>query len=181
VISNRLCALAAAICLSVSAGARPQGNSIRGKVRDSMGRNVGQIIVQLETGNGVPVNIIATNNEGDFFFGGLSETSYILVISAPDFEPVSEHVDFVRTVGAKRPWRTADGRDHTRHKRGGHAGSIEPNGRWPECPEGGARGARPGDQADEKRIIKRKRSPPWTRRSRLTRITLTHTSCGAAG
>lgn len=102
-ISHRLCALAAAICLSVSAGARPQGNSIRGKVRDSLGRNVGQIIVQLETGNGVPVNIIATNNEGDFFFGGLSETSYILVISAPDFEPVSEHVDFVRTVGANDP------------------------------------------------------------------------------
>ena len=75
--------------------AQSQGNMIRGKVRDSSGRNMSQVIVQLETGNGQPINQTVTNNEGDFIFAGLSETSYIVVISAPDFDSVTEHVDFV--------------------------------------------------------------------------------------
>jgi len=104
VTSHRLFALLLALCLSAgAASARPQGNSIRGKVRDSLGKNVGQIIIQLETGNGVPVNVVVANNEGDFYFGGLSETSYILVISSPEYEPISEHVDFVRNVGPDDP------------------------------------------------------------------------------
>lgn len=85
-------------CIASIALARPQGNVIRGKVRDSSGRNMSQVIIQLETGNGQQINQTVTNNEGDFIFAGLSETSYIIVISAPDFNAVNEHVDFVRTV-----------------------------------------------------------------------------------
>lgn len=85
-------------CIASIAITRPQGNVIRGKVRDSSGRNMSQVIVQLETGNGQQIDQTVTNNEGDFIFAGLPETSYIIVISAPDFNPVSEHVEFVRTV-----------------------------------------------------------------------------------
>ncbi|HXG91199.1 MAG TPA: tetratricopeptide repeat protein [Blastocatellia bacterium] len=92
--SFSLCSLAAA---------RAQGNSIRGKVRNSQGRNLGQVIVQLETGNGLPVNTTTTNNEGDFFFNGLSGTSYIVIISAPDYNPVQEHVEFVRLTSSDDP------------------------------------------------------------------------------
>lgn len=96
--------IVAALVLTMSflfiAGASPQGNVIRGKIRNSSGRNMSQVIVQLETGNGQQIGQTVTNNEGDFIFSGLSETSYIVVISAPDFKPISEHVDFVRTVTA---------------------------------------------------------------------------------
>jgi len=57
------------------------------------------MIIELETGNGQPANTTVTNNEGDFYFSGLTGTSYIIVIRHPEYEPVNEHVDFVRTVG----------------------------------------------------------------------------------
>jgi len=91
------------LCLCVPASAAQQGNSIRGKVRNSAGRNMGQIIVQLETGNGLPINTTTTNNEGDFYFGGLGGTSYIVVISLPDYNPVQEHVEFVMNTTADSP------------------------------------------------------------------------------
>ncbi len=62
-----------------------------------------QVIVSIETGNGSPFSQTATNNEGDFFFGGLTDTSYVLVISAPDYNPVSEHVEFVNRTGPNSP------------------------------------------------------------------------------
>ena len=88
--------------ISLNASAQ-QGNSIRGKVRNSSGVNMSQVIVSIETGNGSPFAQTATNNEGDFFFGGLTDTSYVLVISAPDYNPVSEHVDFVNRTGPDNP------------------------------------------------------------------------------
>ncbi len=88
--------------ISLNASAQ-QGNSIRGKVRNSSGVNMSQVIVSIETGNGSPFSQTATNNEGDFFFAGLTDTSYVLVISAPDYNPVSEHVDFVNRTGPDNP------------------------------------------------------------------------------
>ena len=44
-----------------------------------------------------------TNNEGDFRFGGLTDTSYTVVVSAVDYDPVSESVDFVRSIAANEP------------------------------------------------------------------------------
>src|SRR5258708_22157828 len=90
------------VLISLNARAQ-QGNSIRGKVRNSSGVNMSQVIVSIETGNGSPFSQTATNNEGDFFFGGLTDTSYVLVISSPDYNPVSEHVEFVNRTGPNSP------------------------------------------------------------------------------
>ena len=91
--------------ISFNASAQ-QGNSIRGKVRNSSGVNMPQVIVSIETGNGSPFGQTVTNNEGDFFFGGLTETSYVLNISAPDYNPIVEHVDFVNRTGPDSPGET---------------------------------------------------------------------------
>jgi Tfp pilus assembly protein PilF len=105
-MTNRILALvtlAGMLCLAISAIAGQQGNSIRGKVSNSAGKTMSQIMVEIETGNGQPVETTVTNNEGDFSFSGLTGTSYIVVIRLLDYEPVSEHVDFVRTAGADDP------------------------------------------------------------------------------
>jgi tetratricopeptide (TPR) repeat protein len=83
--------------------AAQQGNSIRGKVRDSSGNNVARVIVDLQTGNGGPVGQTTTNNEGDFFFGGLFESSYIVSVRAPDLNPASETVEFSGRAGRDSP------------------------------------------------------------------------------
>ena len=91
------------LCLSASATALQQGNSIQGKVSNAAGKHMAQVIVEIETGNGQPVETTVTNNEGDFSITGLTGTSYIVVIRQLDYEPLSEHVDFVRTVDADAP------------------------------------------------------------------------------
>jgi Tfp pilus assembly protein PilF len=83
--------------------AQAQGHTIRGKVRNSSGVNMPQTTVNLEGGNGGLINQTVTNNEGDFIFSGLEETSYLITISAPDYSPASERVDFVRRVSANDP------------------------------------------------------------------------------
>jgi Carboxypeptidase regulatory-like domain/Tetratricopeptide repeat len=80
-----------------------QGHTIRGKVRNSSGVNMSQTTVSLESGNGGLINQTVTNNEGDFAFSGLEETSYLITISAPDYNPASERVDFVRKVTTNEP------------------------------------------------------------------------------
>src|ERR1700682_317144 len=102
-ITHRLVMASALVVLSSLSAHAQQGNSIRGKVRNSSGVNMSQVIVSIETGNGSPFSQTATNNEGDFFFGGLTGTSYVVVISAPDYNPVSEHVDFVNRTGPDSP------------------------------------------------------------------------------
>lgn len=85
---------------------RAQGHTIRGKVRNSSGVNMSQITISLESGNGGLINQTVTNNEGDFFFGGLGDTSYVITISAPDYNPTSERVEFVRNIAASDPGET---------------------------------------------------------------------------
>ncbi|HEV2800189.1 MAG TPA: tetratricopeptide repeat protein [Pyrinomonadaceae bacterium] len=80
------------------AGTFAQGHSIRGKVRSASGASVPRITVNLESGNGALVDQTVANNEGDFFFGNLSEPSYVVAISAPDYTPASERVEFVRSL-----------------------------------------------------------------------------------
>jgi Tfp pilus assembly protein PilF len=65
--------------------------------------SLAQIGVDLQTGNGSLISQTVTNNEGDFFFTDLGGNSYTVIISAPDYNPVSERVDFVRTVSAGEP------------------------------------------------------------------------------
>jgi Tfp pilus assembly protein PilF len=83
--------------------AAAQGHSIRGKVRTSSGVNMSRVTVNLETGTGAMINQTVTNNEGDFNFSGLSDNSYMVTVSAPDYSPATERVEFVRSVGANDP------------------------------------------------------------------------------
>lgn len=99
-----LTTIAVALLTGIASIARAQqGHTIRGKVRSSSGVNIAQITVGLESGNGGLINQTVTNNEGDFFFGGLSDTSYIIIISAPDYNPASERVEFVRNINPNDP------------------------------------------------------------------------------
>lgn len=93
-------------CVLSNISASAQGHSIRGKVRDAAGRNMGRIVVDLQTGNGSTINQTVTNNEGDFAFSGLGDTSYIIVISAPDHNLVNERVQFYRQTSADMPGET---------------------------------------------------------------------------
>jgi Tfp pilus assembly protein PilF len=105
-MTNRLIALwtlVVVLSLTTLAYARQQGNAIQGKVRYSGGKNVSGLHVEVETGNGQLVETTVTNNEGDFYVSGLTGTSYIVVIRLPEYEPVSEHVDFINTVNADAP------------------------------------------------------------------------------
>ena len=94
--------VAAACCLLCAAEARAQGHTIRGKVRNAAGANVGRVTITLEL-NGAMVGQTVANNEGDFSFSGLGDTSYMLVVSAPDYLPASESVRFVRTSSPDQP------------------------------------------------------------------------------
>ncbi len=82
-----------------------QGHTIRGKIRNSLGTNVGRVSVSLER-NGALIDQTVSNNEGDFTFTGLTDTSYTLVVSAPDYNPTSESVEFVRSTGSDQPGET---------------------------------------------------------------------------
>jgi predicted Zn-dependent protease len=88
-----------------ASSAYSQGHTIRGKIRNSLGTNVGRISVMLER-NGALIDQTVSNNEGDFTFTGLTDTSYTLAISAPDYNPATDSVEFVRSTGADQPGET---------------------------------------------------------------------------
>ncbi len=93
-----------ALCLAAASAARAQGgHTIRGKVRDAAGGNVAGLVVDLQSGNGVPVGQTTTNNEGDFFFGGLTDSSYTVSVRSADHAPASESVEFGRPTGPNSP------------------------------------------------------------------------------
>ena len=85
--------------------AHAQGHVIRGKVRNAEGVNMARISVTLER-NGAMVDQTVTNNEGDFTFSGLTDTSYTVVVAATDYLPVSESVEFVRATASDQPGET---------------------------------------------------------------------------
>ena len=82
-----------------------QGHSIRGKVRNAEGTSVPRATVALER-NGAMIDQTVTNNEGDFFFSGLTDTSYVVIASAVDYNPGREGVDFVKQVDPTTPGET---------------------------------------------------------------------------
>jgi tetratricopeptide (TPR) repeat protein len=88
------------------ADALAQGHSIRGKVRTSAGTSVPRVTVSLESGNGALIDQTVANNEGDFYFANLSDTSYLVTISTPDHNPASERVEFVRSIAPGEPGET---------------------------------------------------------------------------
>ncbi len=71
-----------------------QGHVIRGKVRNSAGANIPRASVSLEL-NGAMVDQTVSNNEGDFAFSGLMDTSYVVIVSAADYNLASESVQFI--------------------------------------------------------------------------------------
>ena len=86
------------LCCS-AATALAQGHVIRGKVRNSAGANVPRAAVSLEL-NGAMVDQTVSNNEGDFAFSGLMETSYVVIVSAVEYNPASESVQFINVPSA---------------------------------------------------------------------------------
>lgn len=97
-----LTALPLVILFCLASTTYAQGHTIRGKIRNSLGANVGRASVTLER-NGVPVEQTVSNNEGDFNFSGLTDTSYTIIVVAPDYDPASESVEFVRATGPEQP------------------------------------------------------------------------------
>jgi Tfp pilus assembly protein PilF len=91
------------LCLTTASSVAAQGHSIRGKVRNSAGINMPRVTVSLESGNGAMIDQTVTNNEGDFSFTGLGDNSYSVTVSAPDYNPASERVDFVRSINPTDP------------------------------------------------------------------------------
>src|SRR5687768_15352773 len=79
-----------------------QGHTIRGKVRNAAGVNVARTAVALER-NGAMVEQTVTNNEGDFTFSGLTDTSYTVIVAAVDYNPASESAEFFRTAAPDQP------------------------------------------------------------------------------
>jgi tetratricopeptide (TPR) repeat protein len=96
----------AALFVCTPRDALAQGNMIRGKVRVEAGGTLAHIIVVLESGTGARVGQTATNGEGDFAFPGLEDTSYIVVVNEPDYQPFSESVELSVQPSANRPGET---------------------------------------------------------------------------
>src|SRR5262249_23724697 len=72
-----------------------------GKVRRSSGQPVANVLIQLETGNGVPIMQAVTVNEGDYAFSGLQGASFMIVINDPYYQPVAERIEFVHEAGGR--------------------------------------------------------------------------------
>ena len=100
-----LTSLSFVLLACIASTAYSQGHTIRGKIRNSLGTNVGRVSVMLER-NGALIDQTVSNNEGDFSFTGLTDTSYTLVISAPDYNPATDSVEFVRSTAADQPGET---------------------------------------------------------------------------
>ena len=82
-----------------------QGHTIRGKLETRWVRMLAESLITLER-NGALIDQTVSNNEGDFTFTTLTDTSYTVVVSAPDYNPTSESVEFVRATGSDQPGET---------------------------------------------------------------------------
>jgi len=96
------------VVLAVFASAIAQsdrGHTILGKVRAQSGQTIGNVLVQLETGNGVLISQTVTTNEGDYAFSGLEGASFSLVVEEPGHERFTERIELTRE-GTTRPGET---------------------------------------------------------------------------
>jgi tetratricopeptide (TPR) repeat protein len=93
------------LAASTASGQGITGNTISGKIRRPMNQPAANLLIQLETGNGVPITQTVTGNEGDYTFSGLEGATFVIVISDPHYQPVAERIEFAReAVG--RPGET---------------------------------------------------------------------------
>jgi len=86
-------------------GQSSTGNVLIGKVRSHTGQTIANVMVQLESGNGVIVAQTVTSNEGDYAFSELTGASFILVVNDIQHEPFIERIEFTRQ-GSTRPGET---------------------------------------------------------------------------
>ncbi len=93
------------ICSMVVDGQGPTGNTLLGKVRTQSGQTLANVIVELQSGNGVIVAQTVTSNEGDYAFGDLTGASFALLVNDVHHEPFTERVEFTRE-GMTRPGET---------------------------------------------------------------------------
>ena len=100
-----LATLGTLVLTVIGNGQSSDGNVLVGKVRTRSGQTMANVIVQLESGNGVIVAQTVTSNEGDYAFGALSGASFVLVVSDVQHEPFAERVEFTRQ-GTTRPGET---------------------------------------------------------------------------
>lgn len=68
--------------------------TIEGTIRDASGAVVSTgITVRLETLNGVPVALSPVNSNGHFFFSGLNQTPYILLVTGKGYQPYQAQIN----------------------------------------------------------------------------------------
>lgn len=98
-----LAALPCALFLAALAtGQAFSNNTIMGKVRSQTGQPVVGVLVELQSGNGLPLNQSVTTNEGDFIFTGLEGASFIVVINDFNYQPFADRVELSR-MATTRP------------------------------------------------------------------------------
>lgn len=95
-----LCVIPRIVCAQNSSG-----NTILGKVRTPSGQTVSNIIVELQSGNGMLIAQTVTSNEGDYAFTGLTGASFSITVNDFRHEPFSERVEFPREAST-RPGET---------------------------------------------------------------------------
>lgn len=74
------------------------GNTLIGKVRTESGRPLANVLVELQTGNGVLITQTVTTNEGDYAFSSLTGASFVIIVNEPDHKPFAERVELTRTA-----------------------------------------------------------------------------------
>jgi tetratricopeptide (TPR) repeat protein len=94
-VATVLCVL---VLFTLALGQSVTGNTIKGKIHTQFGRPIANAHIELQTGTGALVTQTVTNNEGDYAFYGLAGASFVLVINDPDYQPLSERVEFTRTA-----------------------------------------------------------------------------------
>ena len=81
---------------TLASGQSIVGNTITGKARRQTGQPAANVLIQLETGNGIPITQTVTGNEGDFAFSGLEGATFTLIVNDPQYQHISERVEFQR-------------------------------------------------------------------------------------
>ena len=98
--------MAAIFLLAISIYAQnPTGNTIQGKVRSQGGQTLSNVMVELQSGNGMLITQTVTSSEGDYVFSGLTGASFAILVNDPRHDPFSERVEFPRDASS-RPGET---------------------------------------------------------------------------
>ncbi|MFY9557671.1 MAG: tetratricopeptide repeat protein [Blastocatellia bacterium] len=94
----RASALCVLILATAASAQTSNGNTLIGKVRTESGRSLPNVLVELQTGNGVLITQTVTTNEGDYVFSGLTGASFVVVVNEPTHQPFSERIELTRTA-----------------------------------------------------------------------------------